>query len=77
MKYINIVSDIIDIRQNPTARYAIAEKMPKDCDILHFVNNSSRAGHTLHTYICDTWKEAQELADELNNESKSYKGVTI
>ena len=31
MKYIYIVSDILDINQNPTARYFVAERIP--CDV--------------------------------------------
>lgn len=70
MKYIYIVSDILDIHQNPTARYFVAERIPRDADILYFLNNSSRAGKVLHAYPCPTWVEAQRLAEEWNGENR-------
>lgn len=47
-----------------------AERIPCDADILHFLNNSSRAGKVLHAYPCGTWAEAQKLAKEWNNENR-------
>lgn len=70
MKYIYIVSDIINTRQTPTERYCIAERIPCDVDILHFLNHSGRAGKVLHAYTCGTWAEAQKLAEEWNNENR-------
>ena len=70
MKYIYIVSDILDIHQNPTARYFVAERIPCDADILHFLNHSGRAGKVLHAYPCGTWAEAQRLAEEWNSENR-------
>lgn len=43
-----------------------AERIPRDADILYFLNNSSRAGKVLHAYPCGTWAEAQRLAEEWN-----------
>lgn len=70
MKYIYIVSDIIDTSQKPTERYCIAERIPCDVDILHFLNHSGRAGKVLHAYPCGTWAEAQKLAEEWNGENR-------
>lgn len=66
MKYIYVITD----NETPTMRYYMAERIPCDEDILHFLNNASRAGKTLHAYPCGTWAEAQRLAEEWNNANK-------
>lgn len=64
MKYIYVITD----NETPTMRYYMAERIPCDVDILHFLNNASRAGKTLHAYPCGTWAEAKKLAEEWNAE---------
>lgn len=65
-KYIYVVSDILDIRQTPTARFFVAERIPCDADILQYLNNSSRAGKVLHAYLCQSWTEAKNRAEAAN-----------
>lgn len=66
MKYIYVITD----NETPTMRYYMAECIPCDEDILHFLNNASRAGKTLHAYPCGTWAEAQKLAEAWNNANR-------
>lgn len=66
MKYIYFLTEI----SNGATSYYTAERVPCDVDILHFFNNASRAGKTIHAYPCATWAEAQNQAREWNDVCK-------